>query len=530
MKRWRAPLLVGLTGMAATVAFVLLFGTVQRAVVPSGQGYKVYADFDDVSGLASHSRVTMSGIPVGTIDHIGLVTMPDGSTKARVFIRIKQEIVLHKGVLQPDGTARNGATITRRTATMLGDYYLEISPGYEGPNLGDGDQIQNVIGDAGIMALASKLERVSDLFPKLQKIADDVSVITGSVSAVLGGAQGQARLERIANEAQRIADDIAHMTSEVKRFVDGELQASGGRVSRIVANLDRVSADAARFSAASADSLAASVRNIEAITAALREMVAEKGDANTRAKVEASLDHLAKAAENLARITQKIDRGEGTAGRLVNDDTIARKTEEVVTEVSDLVKSVSRLETYVGFHSEFMIHQRAVKNYFSLRFQPSPNKYYLFELAFDPRGKTSITDRVVSTSDKLHSGEYFERVTETTDSVKLSLEFARRWRPFKDIFSITGRFGLIESTGGLGLDLDFLKDSLHFAFDLFDFNADKYPRLKALWSWEFVKYVYVAAGIDDIVNSRRDFFVGAGIRFSDEDLKAILMVAPRSSL
>ncbi|MBM4397639.1 MAG: MCE family protein [Deltaproteobacteria bacterium] len=531
MKRWRAPLLVGLAGVGAVVVFVLLFGTVRKAVVPEGSGYRVFADFDDVSGLAGHSRVTTSGIPIGTIETVKLATGPGGVTKARVTIRVKDGVTLHQGVPLPDGTARNGATITRRTTTMLGDYYLEISPGFEGAILGEGDEIRNVVGESGIMALASKLERATDIFPRIQKIADDVGVITGSVSAVLGGPEGQARLERIAIDAQRAAGDIAKMTDSVRRFVDMELGAGGGRIGRIIANVDRFSSDAARFSRSSSDSLSAAVRNVEVITGQLREMLADDpSGAGTKAKIQTTLDNLTEATTRLAGITAKIDSGQGAIGRLVNDDTVVRKTEEVVSDVGGLVKSVTRLQTEVGFRTEYNIHSRAVKNYFSLRFEPSRDKYYLIELVFDPRGRTSVTDRTVLTSDTNRPPEYFERVTETSDAIKFSLEFAKRWDPFPDVFALTGRFGLIESTGGLGLDLAFLKDSLRFGFDLFDFNADRYPRLKFLWSWEFFKHFYVAAGVDDIANDRRDYFAGAGIRLTDNDLKALLMVAPTPSL
>ena len=88
MNRWRAPLLVGLVGIAGVVAFVLLFGAVRQDVVRRGQGYRVHADFEDVSGLADSSRVTISGVPIGTMERIELVTLPDGTTPAGPGIEV----------------------------------------------------------------------------------------------------------------------------------------------------------------------------------------------------------------------------------------------------------------------------------------------------------------------------------------------------------------------------------------------------------------------------------------------------------
>ena len=530
MNRWRAPLLVGLVCAAGAGVFVVLFGTVQQSLIPEGTGYRVHADFDDVSGLASHSRVTISGIPVGTIDGIELISLPAGATKARVTIRLGDGIVLHGGDPQFDGTARNGATITRRTATMLGDYYLEIAPGVGGAQLVDGDAIPNVVGESGIMALATKLEKVTEIFPKLQKIADDVQVVTASLSAVVGGPGGTARLEKIAGDAAHAADDIAAMTAEVRGFVDRTVSGEHGRIEHILGNVDRVSSDVARFTGSSRDALERTVRNIEAISEELRTALVTSpedetaGVQGTLSRLQASLDSLQAATKHLDSIAEKIDSGKGTIGRLVNDDTIATKTEEIVTNVGGLVKSVTGLETQVGARVEFNIIGRSFKEYVSLRFKPNIDKYYLLEVAFDPRGKTSTLDRYTLTNDPTKPAHLAEQVTETTSALKFTSEFALRW----DFF--TTRFGLIESTGGLGMDFEFFTDSLKFAVDLFDFTADRYPRLRMTALWAFVDNFYISGGVDDVINDSRDYYVGAGFRFTDDDLKALLVVSPKPSL
>lgn len=529
MKRWRAPLLVGVMGVIGGIAFILLFGTVKKQVVSKGEGYIVHADFDDVSGLASHSRVTMAGIPVGAIDSISLKVLEDGKTKARVFIRIKKDILLYKGLPRQDGEAGtiNGATITRRTATLLGDYYLEISPGFMGEVLKDGDAIPNVVGEAGLMALTGKLEKVSELFPKLKQIADDVGVITDSLSKVVGGPEGRKRLEDIAEDAKRTAEYISQITKDVQEFVGRETRGGKeGRLGRILGNVERFSYDAARFSQQSVESLSRSVRNIEEITTVLKEALNKKENdiptvVDAIQKLHGTLENLDIASRHLASIASKIDAGQGTVGRLINDDQVLKKTEAVIGDIESLVKSVSRLETQVGLMSEFYFMEKTVKNYVTLRLQPDKTKYYQFQIVFDPRGKTSYKERLTISNDPSKPPTLSERVTETTKDVKFSFEFARK------LYFLTGRFGLIESTGGIGLDAEFLKDSLKLSFDLFDFSADRYPRLRALFTWEFIKHFYISGGVDDIFNyAGRDYFAGIGFRFTDNDLKALLITAP----
>lgn len=540
MNRWRAPLLVGLVGIAGVVAFVLLFGTVRQDVVREGEGYRVYADFDDVSGLAASSRVTIAGVPVGTMERFDLVTGDDGGTRARVWIRMGGDVALYRGTVGPDGRMVNVATITRRAATMLGDYYLEIAPGLGGERLRDGDGIPIVVGEAGLMAIAKKLEAASDIFPRIQQIADDIHVVTASLSAVVGGVEGEARIRKIVDDVVLSAEQIAGAAADVRAFVGQELGSEGqrGRFGRIVANVEQFTSDASRLTRGSADDLARTIANIEAITEDLRDVLAkpasEGGDPgrldSAMGRIEASLENLERATGAVARIAETIDRGEGSLGKLVREDTVVEKAEVVIDDLGDLVSSVSRLKTEVGFRSEFNVFQRALKNYLSLRFVPDKTKYYLIELVWDPRGKTSTFERVTYTNDPRVPGAVAERVVEKREGVKFSLQLARALWFANDNVSLTGRFGLFENTGGLGGDLGFYKNTFNISADLFDFSADQYPRMKILATYHFLNYLYVTAGVDDVINRRgRDYFVGAGFRFMDSDIKALLFTAPTPS-
>ncbi len=361
MSNLRAPLLVGLVGVAAVVTLFLLFGTVRKDVVSEGKGYRVYADFEDVAGLAKSSRVTISGVPVGTMDNIELITLPDGSSKARVWLRMKDDVKLSAGTLGPDGNLVNAATITRRSATMLGDYYLEISPGVGEVHLKDGDAIPNVVGESGLMAIAKKLEGATDIFPKIQQIADEVQIITSSLSNVLGGVEGEQRIRDVVDDVVRSADDISKATADIRAFVGHELGTEGkpGRFGNIVANLESFSADASRFSNRSVDDLSQTIANIEAITADLRDILAQPSqqDGDTKRielameRVEATISNLERASKAVAEITETVNKGEGTVGKLLKDDQIAKDTQHVVQDIGELVGSFSRLKTLDLPHS-----------------------------------------------------------------------------------------------------------------------------------------------------------------------------------
>ena len=152
---------------------------------------------------------------------------------------------------------------------------------------------------------------------------------------------------------------------------------------------------------------------------------------------------------------------------------------------------------------------------------PSEDKYYLIELVNDPRGLTTFEQIDVDTTNPNDPPHYREVRTVTTNALRFSFQFAKRFGPF------TGRFGIKESTGGLGLDLHLLDDRFELRQDLFGFGEQISPRWRVALAYEFIRKLWLLGGVDDILNAdRRDYFVGLQLRFNDKDLKTILPFAP----
>jgi phospholipid/cholesterol/gamma-HCH transport system substrate-binding protein len=118
---------------------------------------------------------------------------------------------------------------------------------------------------------------------------------------------------------------------------------------------------------------------------------------------------------------------------------------------------------------------------------------------------------------------YTETRVETTDSFRFSLQFAKR------ISFATFRFGVIESTGGVGVDVHLFDDDLEMNVDLFAFGDNTFPRLRTRVAYEIVSRLWILGGVDDALNESSDFFLGAMLRFNDEDLKSILPFVPASA-
>ena len=115
---------------------------------------------------------------------------------------------------------------------------------------------------------------------------------------------------------------------------------------------------------------------------------------------------------------------------------------------------------------------------------------------------------------------YQETISETTDAFRFSLQFAKR------IHFATFRFGILESTGGSASICTCWNDNLEINADAFAIGEQKYARLRVALAYECCQRLYIVGGVDDMLNGSRDFFLGAQLRFNDEDLKSILPFVP----
>jgi phospholipid/cholesterol/gamma-HCH transport system substrate-binding protein len=171
----------------------------------------------------------------------------------------------------------------------------------------------------------------------------------------------------------------------------------------------------------------------------------------------------------------------------------------------------------VGLRADYNFLANTIKSYVEVRLQPSEDKYYLIQLVNDPRGLTTISDQTVLTTNPTQPPASRTITYTTTNSFRFSLEFAKRLGPF------TGRFGIIESTGGIGFDVHLLQDRFEIVNDLFGFSEEVQPRYRVYISYEFLTHLWINGGVDYIFDAtNRDYFLGLQLRFNDEDLKTIL--------
>jgi phospholipid/cholesterol/gamma-HCH transport system substrate-binding protein len=436
------------------------------------KGYLVKALFDDASGLERDASVVIAGVEVGRVEDISLV-----HGKALVIMRIPPYVKLEKDVV-----------ISIKTHGVLGDKYVEIIPGTIGAKF---------IEDGGVITNVEQQADIDKLLRDLGSIAQDVMRVTSSLEGVIAGEEGEANLKAILKNTRELTENL-----------NGIIQQNDEKISLLVDNLN----DASEEMGKAFSTLNEIVDKINRGEGTIGRLVENEG----------VFENLDKTIVSLREITEKINMGKGTIGKLVNEEETVdnlnaslKSLDESMGGINRYISQADQFRTFLGYRGEYLFEEDIAKSYLELKIQPREDKYYLLGVVADLRGKRSVTDVKI---------DGVTRRVEEWDREKLlfNAEIAKRYK------DVVFRGGLLESTGGAGIDYFAFNDDLKLSFEAFDFDPDRDPHLKLYGEYEVFKHIYLSAGWDDFISEEgnESVFMGFSIKFEDEDLKYILTNAP----
>ncbi|HSA58278.1 MAG TPA: MlaD family protein [bacterium] len=304
----------------------------------------------------------------------------------------------------------------------------------------------------------------------------------------------------------QIASDVKEITESLKKMVADE----SGPVNRVLKNMETFTKKLSEITVQNQESVNAIIANLRHFSSDIEEVMADRK--------ESLKDTMAR----LNNITRKVDEGRGTIGRLVNDGELADNLNEAARGVSETVGGINRFQFEVGYHVEYLGETKDFKNYVGLAVKPRPDKYFLLEFVVDPN-PSPVTK--VTTTDVSAGGSTTTVVTEENvvdkDKFLVSAQLAKEFHNF------TLRGGLIESRGGVGVDYRYGPFGVQFS--AFDFRTDNdlRPHLKVLGSVNVTKNIFLVSGVDDFISKQQDpdWFLGAGLKFVDNDIKSLLGAA-----
>jgi phospholipid/cholesterol/gamma-HCH transport system substrate-binding protein len=422
-----------------------------------GTSKKYFFYTQDASGLIKKSSIKLAGIDVGIIRDIQL---RDGL--AYIEITVKSDVKLSPS-----------SRIEIRANGILGDKYVEVVPGdIRDGLLEDGSQILEVRDTGSLAALMNEVGKIAGSLSTVAKTIEQAATKDGDRSSPIG---------RIINNLEVFTGDLAEISSGRKRKI-GEI-----------------------------------IDSIHDVSTGLGEVFTDQGENGFKAnwaKLSNTITKLDQSMDNFKQISEKINTGEGTLGKLVNDETTVDNVNETLTQVSEFFGTTGKLRTDIDFHSEYLAEDEVTKSYLSVKIQPGLDRFYEIGIVDDPRGVIDEQDRIVTTNP---SGPT-ESTTETT-TFKNKLKFNVLMA--KNFFDLTVKAGIIENEGGISFDYYLWGEKLKWNLDIYDFDE---TNMRSALKWSFYKGIYVLGGVDDILDKRTGVsgYLGAGLYLTNDDIKLLL--------
>ena len=142
MKTKNLELYVGIFVLIGTLCIGYLVLVIGEAKLFGGERYALHGYFSSVSGLKTGARVEMAGVEIGNVADVAL-------DKERLVARVTFHI--HKSVeVSEDSIA------SVKTSGIIGEKYIDISPGGSDMLLEDGDEMENTESSLDIESLIRK--------------------------------------------------------------------------------------------------------------------------------------------------------------------------------------------------------------------------------------------------------------------------------------------------------------------------------------------------------------------------------------
>jgi phospholipid/cholesterol/gamma-HCH transport system substrate-binding protein len=470
--------------------------------------YVVHVMMDDASGLTTNSQVQMAGVPVGNIRSIELV---DG--KARVTLAISKNIELY-----------DDATIAKQPSSLLGTSVVSINPGSQGGSaLSHGDTVHTVIsrGDFG-GALSAAENAGAEMALILRELREELFT-----EDTYGG-------------FAEIIENLRRTTETTRLLLEQNLQllaASLNSMNEVIQQIESRSTDELERITRILESTAVIAERLEGIVTSpeddlSRSIVAIRTSMET---LNETMESLAVSAENIEDITGTVRRGEGNIGRVVYDQELYDRVVNIAEGAESIVERITGLGVQVGFAGHYRMEDEASQQEFSFRLVPlRSDRYYELGIVNTPEDYVRKTTTRTEVDGELNEPDriYTTTETETSDRIKLNAQIAQAYGP------VTIRGGLIENSGGFGLDLRPVKQ-LQISGEMFEFGDVDGPNLRTTgtiypfydpdaeypWNW-----IFITGGANRVLTAdRRDFFLGGGLRFSDENLRGLVGLIPIGS-
>ncbi len=483
--------------------------------------YTISAYFKSANGIGTGTPVTMAGIKIGTVEKISLE-----KGLARVYMSIKTEYKVYPQYV---------ASI--RSMSLLGEAYISISPvsgetGSKTKESLNSEVIRSEMSPQSMSALIMKFSKTAGDLEKVSKsLKNSIGTKTGekNIKAILHNIATLSRnLNRLVYVNQQNVDVILSNFASISKNINGLTVRNDAAITRTIHNFDSISYNLKK-------ELPAITENIKGLSKNLNYIVAKnKGNINSSLKnINADTKKLKLTLNELYGISSKINSGQGTIGRLVNRNSVYDNLNGSLKGINNLVGGYSQFQVKVNMNSQYLARSKGSISQVNVKLQPSPGHYYELGVASVPMGYGNTygeTQTTTYTTNNPPSGQFYpSSITTNTTQYSYSNNIKINALIAKNFYNFTLLAGLLYSTGAVGVNY-YVPDTgknLKLYARAFGFNADNNgvsEDINAGIAYTFYRHIFLDAGYDDIFNNgNRSVYFGGGVKFTDKDLKYLIV-------
>ncbi len=489
---------------AACVAMIIGF-----SVFVNDQPYwyrpcnEVKIHVDDATGLRRKSPVKTLGLEIGYINEVDL----DGD---RVLVK-----VCVTGPVKLNSDTR--AFI--RSAGFLGDKFLELKPVDRIDGASSGDSTSSPV-PPGTPEKTEETETQSlaepdyvpfikthETSPAKEKEARPAEKFLGKIFSLF--------LRLVLPTGVQAADPSPTLNATK----EAELQDTVKKVGKLIDQLTLMVGDLREVT--QQKEFRETIINLNAAMKHLEALLRPTG--KTVKNLDAAMESLKNTMASAEAVMKKVQEGEGSLGKLVNDPAIYDELRGAIQSINLLLGKAGALKTYVDISAWSVSAYDGNKARFNVMIAPNPGRYYLIGIASDPRGR----DRKTVTTTVINNGAPVTEVKNVNEEkgLRITAVFGKYFGPL-DL-----RVGIIDDYGALGAGIWF-DSARRFGIhgDVYSPGKNQPIMVRAYARAQLWSSVYVVGGMDahrkyfnpDTRQTKIPYFIGAGLFFDDDDLKYLL--------
>jgi len=322
---------VGLTVIFALVVLAVLISLMSGTGGLFAKKLTLYTYVDDASGLRPGSPVRLQDVAVGTVDSLRIV--PE---RPQTPVQIKMKVA-------GPGTEfiKKDSVVMLTTVGALGETYVNIdsTSAKQGPAQ-DGATLpgREVPGIQDVMRSSqTTLQNVNALLTRVDHIVGAIENQQGSVGQLIYNKALYDNLNHSVIQAQQILNEINSGKGSL-----GQLLRSNDLYDKLNATADKVNqlADEMQAGRGTIGKLLKDPALYDNANKFVADINSGKGALGKFAHDQEFANKLQNVVNRLSDITDRLDRGEGSAGKLLRDSTLYDNANKMLTDTQELVQAI----------------------------------------------------------------------------------------------------------------------------------------------------------------------------------------------